>query len=86
MAPTIEMDLRRKLHDDLKRLRDIGSYRGRRHAQVWILESWVIDGWLVVVMVMVVMVVLDLVLVGKRVNCGWLTCGFIGFASEGTED
>ncbi|TGZ82747.1 ribosomal protein S13 [Ascodesmis nigricans] len=33
MAPVIEMDLRRKLQDDIKRLRDIGSYRGRRHAQ-----------------------------------------------------
>ncbi|KAI5795207.1 hypothetical protein EDC01DRAFT_654503 [Geopyxis carbonaria] len=29
----LENDLRRRLRDDLKRLRDIGSYRGRRHAQ-----------------------------------------------------
>lgn len=30
----IDMDLRRKIREDIKRLRDIGSYRGRRHAQV----------------------------------------------------
>ncbi|KAL3418198.1 40s ribosomal protein s13 [Phlyctema vagabunda] len=29
---TIESDLRRQLHDNLLRLRDMGSYRGRRHA------------------------------------------------------
>jgi len=29
---TIENDLRRKLRDNIKRLRDMGSYRGRRHA------------------------------------------------------
>ncbi|KAI5857877.1 hypothetical protein BZA05DRAFT_385138 [Tricharina praecox] len=30
---TIENDLRRQLKDDIKRLRDMGTYRGRRHAQ-----------------------------------------------------
>lgn len=29
---TIENDLRRKLRDNIRRLRDMGSYRGRRHA------------------------------------------------------
>ncbi len=29
---TIETDLRRKLRDNIRRLRDMGSYRGRRHA------------------------------------------------------
>ena len=29
---TIENDLRRRLRDNIKRLRDMGSYRGRRHA------------------------------------------------------
>lgn len=29
---TIENDLRRKVQDNIKRLRDMGSYRGRRHA------------------------------------------------------
>ncbi|KAL8952303.1 MAG: hypothetical protein Q9222_001792 [Ikaeria aurantiellina] len=29
---TIENDLRRKLQDNIKRLRDMGAYRGRRHA------------------------------------------------------
>ncbi|KAJ9630622.1 hypothetical protein H2203_001145 [Taxawa tesnikishii (nom. ined.)] len=29
---TIENDLRRKLRDNIKRLRDMGTYRGRRHA------------------------------------------------------
>ncbi|KAL2350697.1 hypothetical protein BJ546DRAFT_1000187 [Cryomyces antarcticus] len=29
---TIENDLRRKIQDNIKRLRDMGSYRGRRHA------------------------------------------------------
>jgi small subunit ribosomal protein S13 len=29
---TIETDLRRKLRDNITRLRDMGSYRGRRHA------------------------------------------------------
>ena len=29
---TIENDLRRKLQENIKRLRDMGSYRGRRHA------------------------------------------------------
>jgi len=29
---TIETDLRRKLRDNIARLRDMGSYRGRRHA------------------------------------------------------
>jgi hypothetical protein len=29
---TIENDLRRKLRDNIARLRDMGSYRGRRHA------------------------------------------------------
>ena len=29
---TIENDLRRQLRDNIKRLRDMGSYRGRRHA------------------------------------------------------
>lgn len=29
---TIESDLRRKVADDIAKLRDIGSYRGRRHA------------------------------------------------------
>ena len=28
----IENDLKRKIHEDIQRLRDIGSYRGRRHA------------------------------------------------------
>lgn len=28
----IENDLRRELRDNIKRLRDMGSYRGRRHA------------------------------------------------------
>jgi len=37
---TIENDLRRQLKDDLNRLKDMGSYRGRRHAQVWIGCSW----------------------------------------------
>lgn len=46
MSPTIEMDLRRKLQEDIKRLRDIGSYRGRRHAQVRIVvvQSWALWG------------------------------------------
>lgn len=29
---TIENDLQRQLRDNIKRLRDMGSYRGRRHA------------------------------------------------------
>ncbi|KAI4087116.1 MAG: hypothetical protein LQ348_000224 [Seirophora lacunosa] len=29
---TIENDLRRKVQDNIKRLRDMGAYRGRRHA------------------------------------------------------
>ena len=29
---TIENDLRRKVREDIKRLRDMGTYRGRRHA------------------------------------------------------
>ncbi|KAI9744307.1 MAG: hypothetical protein M1818_002459 [Claussenomyces sp. TS43310] len=29
---TIENDLKRKLRDNIRRLRDMGSYRGRRHA------------------------------------------------------
>ncbi|TVY58234.1 37S ribosomal protein subunit sws2, mitochondrial [Lachnellula cervina] len=29
---TIEMDLRRKMQENILRLRDMGSYRGRRHA------------------------------------------------------
>ncbi|KAF2239168.1 ribosomal protein S13 [Viridothelium virens] len=29
---TIDNDLRRQLHDRIRRLRDMGSYRGRRHA------------------------------------------------------
>lgn len=29
---TIESDLRRKVQDDIARLRDMGTYRGRRHA------------------------------------------------------
>ncbi|KAI9880405.1 MAG: hypothetical protein M1830_003445 [Pleopsidium flavum] len=29
---TIENDLRRRLRDNIRRLRDMGSYRGRRHA------------------------------------------------------
>ncbi|TVY33049.1 37S ribosomal protein subunit sws2, mitochondrial, partial [Lachnellula subtilissima] len=29
---TIETDLRRKMQDNIRRLRDMGSYRGRRHA------------------------------------------------------
>ncbi len=29
---TIENDLRRKLRDNIRRLRDMGTYRGRRHA------------------------------------------------------
>jgi len=29
---TLENDLRRKLRDNIRRLRDMGSYRGRRHA------------------------------------------------------
>ncbi|KKY29040.1 putative 40s ribosomal protein s13 [Phaeomoniella chlamydospora] len=29
---TIENNLRRQILDDIKRLRDIGTYRGRRHA------------------------------------------------------
>lgn len=28
----LENDLKRQLHDNIKRLRDMGSYRGRRHA------------------------------------------------------
>ena len=28
----IENDLRRELRDNIKRLRDMGAYRGRRHA------------------------------------------------------
>ncbi|RPB24882.1 ribosomal protein S13 [Terfezia boudieri ATCC MYA-4762] len=28
----IESDLRRKIQEDIKRLRDMGTYRGRRHA------------------------------------------------------
>ncbi|KAL7272986.1 hypothetical protein RUND412_004173 [Rhizina undulata] len=30
---TLENDLRRKLREDIMRLRDMGAYRGRRHAQ-----------------------------------------------------
>lgn len=30
---TIENDLRRKLQDNIRRLRDMGAYRGRRHAR-----------------------------------------------------
>jgi len=30
---TIENDLRRKIRDDIRRLKDMGTYRGRRHAQ-----------------------------------------------------
>lgn len=29
---TLENDLRRKLRENIRRLRDMGSYRGRRHA------------------------------------------------------
>lgn len=29
---TLENDLRRQLHDNLKRLREMGTYRGKRHA------------------------------------------------------
>ncbi|KAI7210915.1 hypothetical protein KC365_g15144 [Hortaea werneckii] len=29
---TLENDLRRQLHENIKRLRDMGTYRGRRHA------------------------------------------------------
>ncbi|GIZ49240.1 37S ribosomal protein subunit sws2, mitochondrial [Cercospora beticola] len=29
---TLENDLRRQLQDNIKRLRDMGAYRGRRHA------------------------------------------------------
>ena len=29
---TIENDLRRQVRDNIRRLRDMGSYRGRRHA------------------------------------------------------
>ncbi|KAI9664990.1 MAG: hypothetical protein M1821_006438 [Bathelium mastoideum] len=29
---TLENDLRRQLHERIKRLRDMGTYRGRRHA------------------------------------------------------
>lgn len=29
---TLENDARRQLQDNIKRLRDMGSYRGRRHA------------------------------------------------------
>lgn len=29
---TIENDLRRQLRDDIGRLRDMGTYRGKRHA------------------------------------------------------
>ncbi|KAK4500054.1 hypothetical protein PRZ48_008240 [Zasmidium cellare] len=29
---TLENDLRRQVQDNIKRLRDMGSYRGRRHA------------------------------------------------------
>ena len=29
---TIENDAKRKMRDDIRRLRDMGSYRGRRHA------------------------------------------------------
>lgn len=29
---TIENDAKRKMRDDISRLRDMGSYRGRRHA------------------------------------------------------
>jgi small subunit ribosomal protein S13 len=29
---TIESDARKKLQDNIARLRDMGSYRGRRHA------------------------------------------------------
>jgi len=29
---TIENDLRRKIQEDIRRMRDMGSYRGRRHA------------------------------------------------------
>jgi len=29
---TLENDLRRQVRDNIKRLRDMGSYRGRRHA------------------------------------------------------
>ncbi|KAI4206239.1 MAG: hypothetical protein LQ346_001210 [Caloplaca aetnensis] len=29
---TIENDLKRKVQDNIKRLRDMGAYRGRRHA------------------------------------------------------
>jgi small subunit ribosomal protein S13 len=29
---TIETDLRRKVRENIQRLRDMGSYRGRRHA------------------------------------------------------
>jgi small subunit ribosomal protein S13 len=31
-AMTIENDLRRVVRDNIRRLRDMGSYRGRRHA------------------------------------------------------
>ncbi|KAF8543560.1 hypothetical protein BDD12DRAFT_819625 [Trichophaea hybrida] len=30
---TLENDLRRTMREDIKRLRDMGTYRGRRHAQ-----------------------------------------------------
>ncbi|KAI5819491.1 hypothetical protein BZA77DRAFT_304230 [Pyronema omphalodes] len=30
---TLENDLRRVLRDDIRRLKDMGAYRGRRHAQ-----------------------------------------------------
>ena len=34
MKMNIENDLKRKMRDNLRRLRDIGTYRGRRHALV----------------------------------------------------
>lgn len=30
----LDTDLQKELHDNLERLRDLGTYRGRRHAQV----------------------------------------------------
>lgn len=51
---TIESDLRRKMRDNIRRLRDMGSYRGRRHAMVryprlccvLLARLWALDGGL----------------------------------------
>lgn len=61
---TIETDLRRKVRDNILRLREMGSYRGRRHAMGLPVRgqrtrSQVCFGWLLESGVMLMMLDLD---------------------------